>query len=73
MSGACEIKLVAVGDGAVGKTCLLNSFVNDSFPEQYEPTIFENFAFEVDKKLEIGELEGKVRRFILNWAILFSF
>merc|ERR1711981_95221 len=59
MSGACEIKLVAVGDGAVGKTCLLNSFVNDSFPEQYEPTIFENFAFEVDKKLEIGELEGK--------------
>ena len=25
------IKLVAVGDGAVGKTCLLNVFVNDAF------------------------------------------
>jgi small GTP-binding protein len=33
---------VAVGDGAVGKTCLLLVFKGDPYPEDYEPTIFEN-------------------------------
>ena len=37
-----EIKVVVVGDGAVGKTCLCNVFVAREFPETYEPTIFEN-------------------------------
>ena len=41
------IKLVAVGDGAVGKTCLLNVFVNESFPEGYTPTVFENYEFDI--------------------------
>ena len=27
------IKMVVCGDGAVGKTCLLVSFVEDKFPE----------------------------------------
>jgi GTPase SAR1 family protein len=34
-----EIKLVAVGDGAVGKTSLLMSYSNNSFPNQYVPTV----------------------------------
>jgi len=41
------IKLVVVGDGAVGKTCLLISFTEDVFPEKYVPTIFNNTNKEV--------------------------
>ena len=55
------IKLVAVGDGAVGKTCLLNVFVNESFPEGYTPTVFENYEFDIQSKIEVKEIEGQVR------------
>ena len=34
-------KLVIVGDGAYGKTCLLVMFSRDEFPESYIPTVFE--------------------------------
>ncbi len=32
------IKMVVIGDGAVGKTSLIKCFINDSFPEEHEPT-----------------------------------
>jgi len=35
-------KLVIVGDGACGKTCLLQVFATGVFPEDYVPTVFEN-------------------------------
>lgn len=37
-------KLVIVGDGACGKTCLLIVFCNGKFPEVYVPTVFENYV-----------------------------
>src|ERR1044072_3632466 len=37
-------KLVIVGDGACGKTCLLIVFSKGTFPEIYVPTVFENFV-----------------------------
>lgn len=40
-------KLVIVGDGACGKTSLLCVFAMGEFPQEYEPTIFENYVAEI--------------------------
>ncbi|KAF8899253.1 putative GTP-binding protein rhoA [Infundibulicybe gibba] len=40
------MKVVAVGNGAVGKTCLLASFARGQFPDEFIPTIFENYIAE---------------------------
>ena len=43
------MKLVIIGDGAVGKTCLLDRFEKDEFTaDVYTPTVFHNTMKEMD-------------------------
>ncbi|KAG2194903.1 hypothetical protein INT47_010645 [Mucor saturninus] len=47
LSKPIQRKVVVVGDGACGKTSLLNVFTRGYFPQVYEPTVFENYIQDV--------------------------
>ncbi|GAB7359813.1 hypothetical protein MBLNU230_g6981t1 [Neophaeotheca triangularis] len=46
-SKTVQRKLVLLGDGASGKTSLLNVFTRGYFPTVYEPTVFENYVHDI--------------------------
>ena len=51
-----DIKVVTIGNGFVGKTCLCEVFSKGKFPDEYEPTIYETMSREIqvgDKKVKL--------------------
>ena len=48
-------KLIIIGDGAIGKTCLLQVFQKGEFPETYLPTVMDNDI----KRMKHPTEEGK--------------
>ena len=55
-------KLVIIGDGAVGKTCLIQSFFKNNFSSEYETTVFETHVTNIQVESNDIELMIWVRK-----------
>lgn len=60
---AIRKKLVIVGDGCCGKTCLLIVFSKDQFPEVYVPTVFENYVADIEVNGKQVSFKNLIRKF----------
>ena len=56
-----SVKIVSIGDGFTGKTCLLIKLTQNTFPRDYVPTVFDNYAAQMSIPIK-----GKQRLFNLN-------
>ena len=48
-----HLRIIAVGDEQIGKTCLIYMLSDKPIPKQYTPTTYENFCFD---KLILGQV-----------------
>ena len=39
-----KVVITIVGDAVVGKSCFITTFVNNAFPEEYIPSVFDNYT-----------------------------
>lgn len=58
------VNITVVGDGFVGKTSMLFRFTEDKSPENYVPTIFDNYSGKltvdgVEYKLQLRDTSGQ--------------
>lgn len=57
-------KITILGDAAVGKTSLINQFVEGSFQEDYKPTLGANI---VRKDVDLSEINAQIR--LIMWDL----
>ncbi|MFX0143555.1 MAG: Rab family GTPase [Candidatus Hodarchaeota archaeon] len=62
MDNTINLKLVVLGEGEIGKTSLINTYMGKKFPEQYLPTI----GSETTKKEYVIEEKGNITRILLS-------
>jgi small GTP-binding protein len=58
-------KVTVLGEAAVGKTSLINQFVEESFEEDYKPTLGANI---IRKDVKIDEINSKIRLILWDLA-----
>lgn len=57
-------KIVVLGDAAVGKTSLINMYIEQSFSEDYKPTLGANI---IRKDVHVDEINASVR--LIMWDL----
>ena len=55
------VKILVVGDGAVGKTCLAKMFVDGVMPSDYNPTVFENHSVKLSFEEDVSLMHASLR------------
>jgi small GTP-binding protein len=57
MEGPIKIKLVLVGDTAVGKSAMITNYLFNSFSDEYEPTVLDVYRGTKNVKKKQYEIE----------------